>query len=668
MKTIRCFSAFVVFCLLAQLVAGANVMKIKNATAQAGEVITVEVEITNDDPFAAFNCDIPLPAGFTYVPGTATLYRASGHSLAFDIVSGNTARAISFAIPSTNFLGNSGVVLSFDVSTPSAAGTHTLNLVSAVISDMGGNDILTSTQSGTIVLEEEASENIMKIKNATAQAGDVVTIEVEITNDDPFAAFNCDIPLPAGFTYVPGTATIYRSSGHSLSFDIVSGNTARAISFAIPSTNFLGNTGVVLSFDVSTPSAAGTHTLNLVSAVISDLGGNDILTSTQSGTIVLEDIPSGNVMMIRDINAEAGSTINVELEIFNTDPFAAFNLDIPLPAGFTYVPNSATLYRANGHTLSLNIISGNVARAISFAIPTNTFTGNSGVIMSFQLYTPATPGTYMLHIENAVISDVDGNNIITGTQPGTVLLGEPPTGFTLEVQVILEGAYTSGGPDAMHTILRDNLLVPLAQPFNPSLPYFGNNNPLWLYNGSESVSSVPSTVVDWVLVELRDAPSPAQATPATVIAQKAAFLHNDGFIRDVSGGNLSFNLSISNSLYVVVYHRNHLAVMSAGALPFWEGVYSWNFTQDLDKAFTHVVARSGYLQGHKDLGGGVFGMYGGDGDGNGQIQTQDKNNVWNTESGLSGYRAGDFDMNSQVQTQDKNNIWNANSGVASQVP
>ncbi|TVQ13687.1 MAG: hypothetical protein EA361_09230 [Bacteroidetes bacterium] len=27
-----------------------------------------------------------------------------------------------------------------------------------------------------------------------------------------------------------------------------------------------------------------------------------------------------------------------------------------------------------------------------------------------------------------------------------------------------------------------------------------------------------------------------------------------------------------------------------------------------------------------------------------------------------------FDMNSKLQTQDKNNIWNVNSGVASQVP
>ena len=510
--------------------------------------------------------------------------------------------------------------------------------------------------------------NVMKINNVTAQAGNVVTIEVEITNANPFAGFNFDIPLPAGFTYVEGTATLYRASGHMHSFSIVAGNVARAISFAIPSTNFTGSSGVVFSFDVTTPATADTHTLNLVSAVISDINGNNILTSTQSGTIVLEEIPSGNVMKIRDITATGGTVITVELEIFNSDPFAAFNLDIPLPPGFSYVSGTAALFRANGHTLSFGIVAGNVARAISFAIPTTNYQGNSGVILSFQLNTPGGAGSYTLPIVSGVISDSNGNNIITGTIPGTVTLQAPPTGFSLQVQVILEGAYTSGGPNLMHTILRDNALIPLAQPYNPSLPYFGNNSPLWYYTGSESVGSVPAGVVDWVLVELRDAPSPAQALPATIIARKAAFLHNDGFVRDISGGMLSFDLTVEDNLYVAVYHRNHLAVMSSGGLPLAGGIYSWNFTQSLGKAFTKTMDRSAYLQGQKNLGGGVFGMFGGDGDGNGQIQTQDKNEVWNAESGLSGYRAGDFDMNSQVQTQDKNTIWNVNSGVATQVP
>lgn len=384
--------------------------------------------------------------------------------------------------------------------------------------------------------------------------------------------------------------------------------------------------------------------------------------------LVFQAAFASNIMKINNVTAQAGDVITIELEINNDNPFAAFNLDIPLPSGFTYVPGSATLFRADGHTLSFNIVSGNVARAISFAIPTTNYLGNSGVIMSFQLNTPGGAGSYAFAIENAVISDANGNNIITGTMPGTVTLETPSTGFSLEVQVILEGAYTAGGPNLMHTILRDNNLVPASHPFNPLLPYYGNNSPLWYYTGGESVGSIPSGVVDWVLVELRDAPTPEQALPVTVIAQKAALLYNDGFIRDISGGMPFFDLTVQDNLYVVVYHRNHLAVMSSGALQLIDDVYSWNFTQDLKKAFTGSLSRSGYLQGHKDLGGGVFGMYGGDGDGNGQIQTQDKNNVWNVESGLSGYRAGDFDMNSQVQTQDKNNIWNANSGVASQVP
>jgi len=374
-----------------------------------------------------------------------------------------------------------------------------------------------------------------------------------------------------------------------------------------------------------------------------------------------------NIMKIHDITAEPGSIITIELEIINEDAFAGFNVDIPLPAGFVYIEGSATLFRDNGHLFNFGIVGENVARAISFAMPTTFFTGNNGVVMSFDVQTPGTIGSWSLEIINAVIADEVGNNIMTGAIPGTVNLQEDQPGFSVDINVILEGPYTPGLANLMSTSLRDNGMIPLSQPYGPSLPYYGNNSPLWYYTGTESVSSLPVDVVDWVLLELRDAPTPAQATDGTVTGRMAAFLHNTGQIRAIDGMLPAFDIPVQHNLYVVVYHRNHLAVMSSGELTETAGVYSWDFTQSAGKAYA-VYERSAYQNGHKHLGDGVYGMYGGDGDANGQIQTQDKNEVWNPQSGSSGYLPGDFDMNGQVQTQDKNNIWNPNSGVASQVP
>lgn len=245
-------------------------------------------------------------------------------------------------------------------------------------------------------------------------------------------------------------------------------------------------------------------------------------------------------------------------------------------------------------------------------------------------------------------------------------IGTPSAdGITLDLKVILEGAYSPDLTELMLTQIND--VLPLEQPFAPELPYFGNNNPVWYYEGDESVGEMPDNVVDWVLVELRDAAAPSEAYTSTVVARMAALLLNTGEIVSVDLNLPVFDVEISEGLYVVVYHRNHLAVMSAEALTEADGTYSWDFTQAMDKAY-RLQSRSSYGDGHKELGDGVFGMYGGDGDANGQIQAQDKNNVWNLQSGLAGYYPADFDLNGQVQAQDKNNIWSPNSGNGSAVP
>ena len=86
--------------------------------------------------------------------------------------------------------------------------------------------------------------------------------------------------------------------------------------------------------------------------------------------------------------------------------------------------------------------------------------------------------------------------------------------------------------------------LPLSQPYSI---------PPWNYNGTESVVSIPNPdIVDWILVEFRDAPDAASAIPATTIERQAAFLKNDGSVVSLDGTSiLSFNHSIIQSLFVV---------------------------------------------------------------------------------------------------------------------
>ncbi len=133
-----------------------------------------------------------------------------------------------------------------------------------------------------------AGDNIMKIHDITATAGDVITVELEIINEDEFVGFNLDIPLPPEFTYVEGTSALHRDVDHFFSFDIVDDNTVRMMSASLTVTPFVGNDGVVASFDLKTPVTAGTHTLDILNAVIVSSDVENILTGVIPGTVTLE--------------------------------------------------------------------------------------------------------------------------------------------------------------------------------------------------------------------------------------------------------------------------------------------------------------------------------------------------------------------------------------------
>ncbi|MFU8845117.1 MAG: hypothetical protein ACNA7V_15045, partial [Bacteroidales bacterium] len=89
--------------------------------------------------------------------------------------------------------------------------------------------------------------------------------------------------------------------------------------------------------------------------------------------------------------------------------------------------------------------------------------------------------------------------------------------------VFLEGPFN--GTD-MNALLQVTDGFPLSQPYNTAP---------WNYSGTETVTSVPVDVVDWVLIEFRDAPSAAQATAATTFKRMGAFVKKNGSIVGLDG-------------------------------------------------------------------------------------------------------------------------------------
>jgi len=225
--------------------------------------------------------------------------------------------------------------------------------------------------------------------------------------------------------------------------------------------------------------------------------------------------------------------------------------------------------------------------------------------------------------------------------------------FGLDLKVFIEGPYdeTTG---LMSTHLNAET-IPLSQPYNI---------PPWNYNGNESINeTIPENIVDWILVELRDAPDAISATSETIIERQAALLTSDGSIvnaHDLSSQISFINLPV-NDLFVVIYHRNHIGIMSAYPLTTPTDVYPYDFSSSAERVH-------GGDEGHKTIEYGVWGMIAGDYNANGTIDYNDYINGWMIQSGSSGYNSADFNLNQEVNNPDKNDFWLINIGSGTTIP
>lgn len=160
-----------------------------------------------------------------------------------------------------------------------------------------------------------------------------------------------------------------------------------------------------------------------------------------------------------------------------------------------------------------------------------------------------------------------------------------------DIQVVLEGAYSTSTHD-MSNSLQIQGIIPTEQPYSSSTTasYSGIT-----YPGTETMStSLSVNIVDWVLVELRQSSAATTATSGTVIARRAGLLRTDGHIADTDGVSYLEFRDITNasaSYYIVIRHRNHLAVMSSTAIYFPSGecLVSYDFTDSAAAYFDFMI-------------------------------------------------------------------------------
>lgn len=203
-----------------------------------------------------------------------------------------------------------------------------------------------------------------------------------------------------------------------------------------------------------------------------------------------------------------------------------------------------------------------------------------------------------------------------------------------KIKVFLEGAYLNATTN-MRTNLGTNGLLPITQPYN-RLP--------WNYAGTEvfaNIAALPTNATDWVLIEARNA-----TNPQIVLDRSAGILLNNGEIVGTDGNTgVSFRqLTQAGNYFLVVMHRNHLAVMSALSVSL-PNASAYDFTSNATQA-------SGNQQ-QVQLAPGLFGLFAGEYDHNNTITHADYNNYKASPVfPAMQYRDADGNLDGMVNTND----------------
>jgi len=272
-----------------------------------------------------------------------------------------------------------------------------------------------------------------------------------------------------------------------------------------------------------------------------------------------------------------------------------------------------------------------------------TYTGGSQTFRFSQLTNDTTFKIIIPHEVTGI--SIDPNNWLLN-QAGTITHRK-----NLKLKAYLEGPFngtTGQMTNGIHLVH-----FPLNQPFN---------QPPWNYSGNESIASLEENIIDWVLVEIRDAAAAAQATSSTTVHRQAGLLLNDGRIRGTDGSsNLKFDNNILQQPFCLINHRNHLSIMSAAPLIYQKGVYNYDFSTAAQQTY-------GGNSGVKQIYPGIWGMISGDADANGIIEQADKTTTWETSAGTQDYLPADLNLDGQADNVDKDDYWLPNIGKGTQVP
>ena len=289
----------ILFLVLAASVAKAedkNRLYIEGATIEAGQQVTVSVNLSNTSAISAYQFDLVLPDGITLSQDEDGYYEvnlstvrttARKHSTLEAVLRPDGSIRIVCGSPSNAvFSGNDGEVatLTLNIAENIQAGSYSISLRNIILSTADSKVFYPSDEETLLTVKGEEvplEDNRIFIDDATIEAGQQVTVSVNLSNTSAISAYQFDLVLPVGITlsqdedgYYEVNLSTARTTArkHSTleavlrpdgSIRIVCGSPSNAV--------FSGNDGEVatLTLNIAENIQAGNYSISLCNIILS---------------------------------------------------------------------------------------------------------------------------------------------------------------------------------------------------------------------------------------------------------------------------------------------------------------------------------------------------------------------------------------------------------------
>ena len=289
-----------------------------------------------------------------------------------------------------------------------------------------------------------------------------------------------------------------------------------------------------------------------------------------------------------------------------------------------------------GETLSMSVSDTSEGNTYQWYKNDLPISGANKPVYTIEEATEDDYGTYYCELNNPALPKLTLYRRKIIINP---VLADDTNKIQVKCKALLQGCFDTT-TYLMQTQLADKQLLPLHQPFNKAP---------WNYEGTEALEEIPEGMVDWVLIEARNA-----LIPSIVYEQKAALLMEGGQIVEaylcMSGEAGDYGVFFSNLIEGEKYRfsiktRHHLGVMTK---------QSFAVPNELSFDFSDPIQVQGGKSQLHDTERGFYALLAGDENSDGVISVDDFINYKNKAAELNQYLDADFNLDGSVTVTDFN--------------